>query len=422
MGDWPTGWTRGDRPRTQGSSAAGSRGLPPELDPRRPALPPELDPRGGRPRRAAPAGPARTGAERAAEAYGPQGRPGGGGPERARGTATAPPAPPGARPGTAGSGGSPGRRRRRLRPGRVLLVLLLVVVLAYGGLALWANGRLRHEDALSGRAGTAGTTWLVVGSDSREGLTREEQNALSTGRTEGRRTDTIMLLHVPDGGRPTLVSLPRDSWVDVPGQGEAKLNAAFALGGSPLLVETVEQATGLTVDHVVEIGFGGVVDVVDAVGGVEVCVPDPIQDERSGLDLPAGCQELDGGTSLSYVRARYFDPTGDLGRIRRQQQFVGALVSEVFSPGTLLNPVRQVRLVAAGTDAVTVDEDTGVVDLTGLARAFRAVSGGDGGLTTVPVADPDYRVGGQSAVLWDDEAAAQLFADLEAGRSPEPVG
>lgn len=308
-------------------------------------------------------------------------------------------------------------RRRRPRLGRVLLALLLVVALFYAGLALWGMSRLERVEALSGRAGTAGTTWLLVGSDSREGLTPEERRELRTGSTEGRRTDTIILLHDPPAGAaPTLVSLPRDSYVEIPGRGANKLNAAFALGGPPLLVETVEGATGLTVDHYVEVGFGGIVEVVDAVGGVEICVEEAISDERSGLDVPAGCQRMDGGTSLSYIRARYFDPSGDLGRIRRQQQFLGALVGEVFGPRLLLNPLAQIRLVGGATDALLVDTSTGPVDLLRLAWAFRAVTGGDGVVTTVPVADTDFRVDGAgSTVRWDEEAAERLFAELEAG-------
>ncbi len=407
MGEWPEGWTRGEQDATRRARHGHREQDSPDRPRGHSALPPELDPRGGRPRRSAPAGPARTDAERAAAAYGTGSR------TAAPVRPDRPTAPPPGDARVARQHRPPGRRRR-LR--RLLLALLLAVVLFYAGLALWGSSRLRHEDALSGRAGTPGETWLVVGSDSREGLTREEQDELNTGRTGGRRTDTIMLLHVPDGGRPTLVSLPRDSWLEIPGEGEGKLNAAFAIGGAPLLVRTVEAATGLTVDHVVEIGFGGVVDVVDAVGGVELCVREALQDERAGLDVPAGCQEMDGGTALSYVRARYSDPAGDLGRIRRQQQFVGALVAEVFSARTIADPLRQVGLVGASTDALRVDEGTGVLDLVGLARAVRSVSGGSGALTTVPVADPDARVGGQSAVLWDDEAAGRLFADLAAGR------
>ena len=292
------------------------------------------------------------------------------------------------------------------------------MVAFYVGLAAWGVSRLERVAALSGRADTAGTTWLLVGSDSREGLTAEQRRTLKTGLFEGRRTDTVILLHAPaGGGKPTLVSLPRDSYVEIPGRGRSKLNAAFSLGGPPLLVETVEQATGLTIDSYVEVGFGGVVGVVDGAGGVEICVDKAIQDEKSGLDVRAGCQKMDGATALSYVRARYFDPTGDLGRIRRQQQFLGSLVDRVFGPAVMFNPVRQAHLVAASTEAVVVDDDTGPIDLGRLAWTFRKVTGGDGLLTTVPVADPDYRPGGVgSTVLWDEDAAAALFAELEAGR------
>jgi LCP family protein required for cell wall assembly len=178
---------------------------------------------------------------------------------------------------------------------------------------------------------TAGTNWLLVGSDSREGLTLEEQQQLHTGQDEGaQRTDTIMLVHISNSGT-TLVSLPRDSYVYIPEhtdlegnlqeQRRNKLNAAYSQGGPPLLVETVEFNTGLKIDHYMEIGFKGIRDLTDAVGGVDICVPQDYNDEKSNLNVKAGCQELDGVTALAYVRMRYADPKGDIGRIERQQQY-----------------------------------------------------------------------------------------------------
>jgi len=311
------------------------------------------------------------------------------------------------------------RRRRRLRLGRILSVLLVLLLTYVVALAFFVAGSLNKIDAFAGLgnrpADSRGSTWLIVGSDSRAGLTAEERRKLRTGSTQGRRTDTIMLLHVPSGGKPTLVSLPRDSYVKIPGRSNGKLNAAYAVGGPSLLIGAVEGATGLRIDHYMEIGFGGIVDITDAVGGVDVCVPRDMVDRRAGLNVRKGCRELDGATSLGYVRARYSDPKGDLGRIERQQQWLSALSKKISSPSVYLNPIAQVRLSRSGTDAVTVDEGTGLLGVVSAARAMRGVSSGGGTVATVPVADPDYRRGGESFVRWDEKASAAFFKALRAG-------
>ena len=203
--------------------------------------------------------------------------------------------------------------------------------------------RIEKVDALhdyDGRpAAASGTNWLIVGSDSREGLSDEEVKDLHLGKVGGRRTDTIILLHKPESGAPTLVSLPRDSYVPIPGHGRDKLNAAYAFGGAPLLAQTVETVTGLRIDHYAEVGFGGFVGMTDAVGGVELCPKRNIRDHKSGLNVAKGCQEMDGATALAYVRARYFDPQGDLGRVQRQQEFLGAVFDEAVEPGDAAQPV-----------------------------------------------------------------------------------
>jgi LCP family protein required for cell wall assembly len=333
--------------------------------------------------------------------------------------------PPGSAPDAPGYV-APGRRsarrrpRRRLRLGRILASLPLLLVLYLVFLLVLVATSLNKIPAFptSGeRPGDSrGETWLLVGSDSREGLSTAERRRLRTGSTAGRRTDTIMVLHVPTSGKPTLVSLPRDSYVDVPGRGKQKLNAAYAVGGAPLLVRTVEGETGMRVDHYMEIGFKGIVGITDAVGGVDVCAKRAIQDPKAGLKIARGCQEIDGETSLGYVRTRQFDPLGDLGRIQRQQEWLGSVADKVTSPSVLLNPVAHVRLARSSTDAITVDEDTGLLDLISAARGMRAVAGGGGVVTTVPVDDPDYRRGGQSFVRWDEKGADALFDALRAGK------
>jgi LCP family protein required for cell wall assembly len=297
----------------------------------------------------------------------------------------------------------------------VPLVLLLLLALLLGTL-LFFYSRIEKVDAIQDYDGRpeagSGQNWLIVGSDSREGLSDEQIKDLRLGKIDGRRTDTIILLHRPASGKPTLVSLPRDSYVPIPGQGRNKLNAAYAFGGPALLVQTVEQVTGLRVDHYAEVGFGGFVGMTDAVGGVELCPSRRIRDRKSGLRVQKGCQEMDGPTALAYVRARYFDPKGDLGRVERQQEFLGAVFDEATSPATLLNPFRIVRLGDAATTSLTIDEGDGPISLLQFALTMRAVAGGGGKQVTVPVADPNYSTPAGSAVRWDRDEALRLFRNL----------
>lgn len=306
-----------------------------------------------------------------------------------------------------------GGRGRWVR--RVLLALLLVVALLLGAF-LYFYSRIEKVDALRDYAGrpeaSPGQDWLIVGSDSREGLSDQQIEDLRLGKVAGRRTDTIILLHKPTFGKPTLVSLPRDSYVPVPGHGRNKLNAAYAFGGPALLVRTVEEVTGIRIDHYTEVGFGGFVGMTDAVGGVELCPKRRIRDHKSGLNVQKGCQDMDGPTALAYVRARYFDPKGDLGRVERQQEFLGAVFDRAASPATLLNPFRLLSLGSSATTSLTIDERDGPISLLQFALAMRAVAGGGGTRTTVPVADPDYRTPAGSSVRWDRERALELFRSL----------
>ncbi len=355
-------------------------------------------------------------------------RPAEGGPGRPappREPARRAPAPPA--PGGPGGPASPGGRPRR-RPSaaqrrrRTLLVLLVVAALAVAyPVALGWRGvsAVRHvavEPAGERPADTPGTTYLVVGSDSREGMSEEELREYSAGGTDGlgQRTDTIMLLHVPRSGPAALISVPRDSYVPIPGHGSGKVNAAFALGGAPLLVQTLEQVSGLRVDHYVETGFAGFARVVDAVGGVQVCPPEPVQDVRAGLDIPAGCQQVDGATALGFARYRYSDVRGDLGRADRQRQLLAAIADRAAGPGTLLNPFRAFALASAGGGALTVDEGASLPALVTFARGMRSATGADGVSTTVPVADAAYRTSSGVAVKWDTERALAVFAALRA--------
>ena len=301
----------------------------------------------------------------------------------------------------------PTRRRRRI-VAPVLSLILLVLIVGTIGLGVWADNQLTRIDAIPAHsANSSGTNWLLVGSDSRAGLTQEEKDTLVTGDDEGSsRTDTIMLLHVGLGQQPTLVSIPRDSYVNIPGYGQDKINAAFALGGPQLLISTVEQATGLRVHHYAEIGFGGLAGVVDAVGGVTVCPQEDIVDDVIGFYITAGCQRLDGAAALSYSRTRQ-SALGDIDRVARQREVLSALQEKITSPGTMFNPFRAVPLVREVGGSFTVDESDHVWHLGRVALAMR------GGVRqeTVPVGEfAETEVG--SVILWDQQAAANLFNSI----------
>ncbi|HLH58977.1 MAG TPA: LCP family protein, partial [Streptosporangiaceae bacterium] len=309
-----------------------------------------------------------------------------------------------------------GRRSGWRRPGRWirLIAMLIVLVLIAGvGLYFYLNSKLTRENVLvnyTGRpAASAGTNWLIAGSDSRQGLTRAQERKYSTGRDiSGSRSDTVMLLHISANGTPdVLVSLPRDSYVDIPGHGFNKLNAAFSFGGPQLLAETVQNATGLRIDHFMDIGFGGFVNVVNAVGGVTMCLPSPLKDQASGLNLKAGCQSLSGGEALSYVRDRHDFADQDLQRIQDQRLFLKALLSKLTSTGTMLNPFASVPAAFGVADTLTVDQGTQLYQLAQAAFAMRSPK-----TTTVPIANANYETSAGDAVLWDRSQARELFNDL----------
>ena len=313
-----------------------------------------------------------------------------------------------------------GWRRAVVRAGLVVLlvVLALVLVLAavLGGTYLWADGRLRGTAALAGYPGRPeagrGTNWLIVGSDTRSDLTGKEREELHVGGGGQRNTDTVMVLHHGNAG-PYLVSIPRDSYVPVPGHGRGKVNSAYALGGPKLLSRTVEQATGLRLDHYAEIDFLGFTHVVDALDGVRVCLDKPLRDEKAGAKLRAGCRTLDGRQALAFVRARYSDPEGDLGRVKRQRALLSALVREGTGASSVLDPFRLYPFLGAALDAVTVDHGSGVMSLTRMAWKVRGLTGGTGGTATVPVKNAGLSVPGVGDVVaWDTPGARELFHQL----------
>jgi len=293
---------------------------------------------------------------------------------------------------------------------KIVLALWLVFLVA---VPLWAWSQVDkvRTDPGGDRPGDQpGTTYLLVGSDSREGLSREEQLSLGTGKGEGRRTDTIMLLHTGQGPN-LLVSMPRDSLVEVPGYGTTKINAAFAYGGPRLLVETIEGATGIRIDDYVEIGFAGFVDVVDAVGDIEICPQEAMQDPQANLDIAKGCQDVDGTVALGYARSRKTSSLGDIDRARHQREVVSAVGSGAVSPWSVLNPIRYLRLADAGSNSLRVGKDTSMLSTLRFAWAMTRVNGENGLTCGVPIVD--------LAVNWDQERAEELFGLIIEDRSED---
>ncbi|MFJ8634262.1 LCP family protein [Streptomyces sp. NPDC093568] len=333
--------------------------------------------------------------------------------------------------GGSGDGGGRGMReprpapnwRRRIKLTAITLVTLLVVtsVVTY----FWADSKLNRDVDLSKvidrpEAGE-GTNYLIVGSDSRAGMTAEQKKELHTGSAEGKRTDSMMILHVGSNG-DTLISLPRDSNVTIPsfkgsdsgklyeGTGrQVKLNAAYAEDGPELLVRTVEANTNLRIDHYVEIGFAGFANIVDAVGGVEIDIPKDIKDSKSGADFKKGKQTLDGQEALAFVRTRYALARSDLDRTKNQQKFLSALANQVATPGTVLNPFKLYPTMGAGLDSLTVDKDMSLWDLASMFWAMKGVSGGDGKSMNMPIS-------GSSAngnLQWDTAEVKKLVEQLK---------
>ncbi|TLS45443.1 LytR family transcriptional regulator [Streptomyces montanus] len=318
------------------------------------------------------------------------------------------------------------RPTRRRRLARWAILVVSAVIASFLGTYVWADTRLNQEVDLGAIAQRAprgeGTNYLVVGSDSREGLSEQARKQLRTGTAEGRRTDSMILLHTGANGT-TMMSLPRDSWVTIPPYvrpetgknfraAKNKLNAAFSLGGPDLLVRTVEFNTGLHIDHYAEIGFAGFVGVVNAVGGVDMCLDRAVKDEKSGADLQKGCQTLDGTKALAFVRQRKQEAKGDLGRTQNQQKFLAALAKKAASRGTLLNPSKAFPTAAAGLDTLIVDKSTGLRELMSLFEAMQRVTAGNGRQLNVPVSDTNFVTSKGSAVRWDDRKARKLFTEL----------
>jgi LCP family protein required for cell wall assembly len=303
--------------------------------------------------------------------------------------------------------GQPGRRGRRIA--LIIGTVLAVLIAGVAGTYFWLDGKLNRDVTLPATSLTsAGTNWLITGSDSRAGLSRAEIDAMHVGFDEGTlNSDSIMLLHM-GSGRPVLISIPRDSYVDIPGHGYNKINAALAYGGANLLVQTVENVTGLKIDHYMGIGFGGLVSVVNKIGGVQICLKTAINDSYSGVNLSAGCHNLNGDQSLAFVRDRHSFATEDLQRIQDQRAFISALLKKATSPGVYLDPFTALPFGSTAASSMSVDQGTSLLDLVHAAFALRDPETG-----TVPVANSNYYTNAGDSVLWNNNEATELFNALK---------
>ncbi|MGW6969913.1 LCP family protein [Streptomyces zaomyceticus] len=329
------------------------------------------------------------------------------------------------------------RRRRRPRWGMRMATALSVTVLAAGGIGHAVvtgldTGITRvdpFKDMKNRPQAGHGMNVLVVGTDGRDRITPEEKAKYRLGGAPCRCTDTVMLVHISeDRERASVVSLPRDSYAEMPEHTDlttgkrhqahpVKLNAAYAEGGPGLTVRTVESMTGVKIDHYLEVDFTSFMKTVDAVGGVQICTTRPVKDTYTGLSLPAGTHELDGGQALQYVRSRHIDGAADIGRMQRQQRFLAALIDRTTSGGVLFNPVRFREVATTMLGSVRADQDFGTDQLLALAKAMRGFTPASSEFVSVPIGDMSFPVKGiGSTVKWDAAKAQQLFQALREDR------
>ncbi|MFD5127443.1 LCP family protein [Streptomyces olindensis] len=338
--------------------------------------------------------------------------------------------PPGQAPG------SGGRPRRRLRTLLVCLVIAVAGLLALGaGGVWWATNhygdqveRIPHAfpdgprppkpDDPEGK-NNHGTTFLLAGLDSRSAKPTTGGNALADlWKAGAQRSDTLMLVHLGPGERTSYtVSIPRDSWVPIPGHGSAKINAAFSWGGPQLLVETVEQLTRVRIDHFAVIDWHGFRSLTDAVGGVPITVPADSYDPEQKRHFTAGTHTMNGEEALSYVRQRHGLPGGELDRIKRQQQFLRALIGEIRDDVSITNPLKIDRMLDAIARTVSVDDQLSNGDLRDLVLGLRHLDSGDAYFTTAPIVRSDF-IDRQYVLILDRAGLRSLCHGIETGNPP----
>ncbi|MER5198826.1 LCP family protein [Streptomyces sp. NPDC002884] len=276
-----------------------------------------------------------------------------------------------------------------------------------------------------------GMNVLLVGTDGRDDITETERRRYRLGGTPCHCTDTIMIVHISDDReRASVVSLPRDSYAETPPHTDQvtgkehsghpiRINSAYAEGGPQLTVRTVENMTHVKIDHYLEVDFTSFMKTVDVLDGVRICTAEPLKDTYTGLDLAPGSHTLKGGQALQYVRSRHTDASSDLGRMKRQQRFLAALVDRATSSGVLLNPLKFRDVTRAVLGSVRADRGFGTDELLDLGRAMRTFSPSSSEFTTVPIGRMNYVVKGLGSTLkWDPVKAQRLFRAL---RDDEPL-
>lgn len=332
-----------------------------------------------------------------------------------RGSQGAPPR----RNGNRSSNGARVRRARRL----AVIALAVVLVVAFVGLFLgwrFVNGIVsKNAQSIENLAPAKGVNnFLLVGSDTRAGLSPEELSRVGTQEVSGQRTDTIILVHVsPRNKKAVMVSIPRDLKVNIPGHGVDKINAAYAFGGPGLLVKTIEQNLGIPVNHYAEVDFAGFLKVVDAVGGVRLCnqTGHPLNDSFANLHMAPGCHHVNGVQALAFVRARHID--SDFGRIGRQQQFLRAVMSKVSSAGNLVNIPKLVGIANIVADHMKTDDTLKTTEAIGLVRRLGRLDANTVDMRVYPSA-PD----GPSFVEALPEAPLLMKALADDSTQLPPVG
>ncbi|MFJ2769369.1 LCP family protein [Streptomyces sp. NPDC087300] len=328
---------------------------------------------------------------------------------------------------------APSRRRGGKRLGVITLGIALAASLT--GLTAVAMPhpieRVPVFDGMKNRPKNGpGTNILLLGTDSRDGITKKEKERFSTGSVGCNCSDTIMLIHVsPKKDRVSVVGLPRDSRAVIPTHRDeatgaeraahpAKINAAYAEGGPRLAVRTIERMTKVRVDRYLEIDFRRFIDSVDRVGGVRVCTPRPLKDFATRIDMPPGTHHLSGGESLQYVRSRHVDNSADFGRIQRQQRFLVGVLRALSSDRAFADPVRTAELARTVLGSSRVDQGFTVDQLVSLATALRRLTPSAIEFTTVPIRGFSAPQDGLGATLeWDQQRAAKVFGALTADRA-----
>lgn len=314
---------------------------------------------------------------------------------------------------------------RRHRALTVLGVLVLVLLVAVGGWLVYLNsqlGNITRFDTDLDRPGRPervpgdAQNILLIGVDKNQGDPDTELRDLGGQEWDpgSFRSDSMMLFHLEKGhDAGQLVSLPRDSWVPIPGHGENKLNAAFSLGGPELLAQTVEDLTQAHVDHVIIVDFAGFEHVTEVVDGVDVYVPREVYDSKQKKRWTKGTHHVEGKEALQYVRQRYGLPGGDFDRIQRQQNFLRAVVDKLASKGILLNPVKVTQLTASLADLIAVDDDFDNSEIRDLALSARGIRTKDLDFVTLPNKGTGTSSGGASIVVVDTPLARSLFTAVE---------